>query len=154
MKSVFSNEEIPGRIHALQPFESSGKLPDGTRRWSGRNIPARDMGHLPPEYHESVRSAVYVVYSYETPVGWVTEDGEGSEPYTYHVPDVSYSPTTGTHQSACLDAWFTQMKKQGNARRFPQSGRQVVEVPSMADTYGGGGPRGRRPRAGGVDSRY
>lgn len=62
-KTVFSNAEIPGRIHALQPFLSEGKLPDGTRRWSGHSGPATTRGHLPSRYRAVVREAVYVVYS-------------------------------------------------------------------------------------------
>lgn len=150
MKSTFSNDEIPGRIAAIQPFESAGKLPDGTRRWSGRNGPARDMGHLPVKYHASVREAVYVVYSYGTPIAWVLEVQHGTSPYTYAVPDVSYSPTTGQHQYACLDAWEAALRRQGTYRRGPARGREVVPVPGNAEVYG----KERRLRAGGVDGRY
>lgn len=151
MKSVFSNDEIPGRIAAMQPFESVGKLPDGTRRWSGRNGPAQDMGHLPVKYHSSAREAVYVVYSYGTPIAWVVElDLEVGDPYRYTVPDVGYSPTTGQHQYEVLEAWADHLKRQGTYRRFPARGRETVTVPGNDEVYG----KVRRLRAGGIDSRY
>lgn len=148
-RTVFRNEEIPGRIAELMPFLSDGKLPDGTRRWSGHSGPATSLGHLPRKYHASARNASYVVYSYDTPIAWVVEwtDDGLDEPRVFHVPDVSYSPTTGQHQMACMEAWADHMRRQGNYRRFPSSGREVVRVPGNAEVYG----RSIRARAGGMD---
>lgn len=150
-KTVYKNAEIPGRIHAMLPFLSEGKLPDGTRRWSGHSGPATSFGHLPHKYHASARSAVYVVYSYETPIAWVTERQDSGRdrghPHLFHVPDVSYSPTTGQQQYACLEAWEAALRRQGTYRRFPASGREVVRVPGNAEVYG----VERRLRAGGMD---
>lgn len=53
---------------------------------------ASQYGRLPTEYHDSARDAVYVVYSYSTPIGWVQADGE------VIVPPVKYSITTTGHQ--------------------------------------------------------
>lgn len=146
-RTVFRNSEIAGRIHALLPFLSVGKLPDGTRVWSGHSGPAVTTGHLPPRLHASARSAVYVVYSYETPIAWVTEDGQGAEPYTYHVPNVGYSPTTGQQQLTCQEAWLEARKRQG-CRRFVMDGRrEVVRVPPNSTAYG----VPRRARSGGMD---
>lgn len=149
MKTTFRDTEIPGRIHAMQPFLSTGKLPDGTRRWWAVSGPAVELGYLPPRLHASARSAVYVVYSYGTPIAWVTEneDERSRDPYVYHVPDVGYSPTTGRHQTDCVEAWATALKRQGDYRRFPSRGREVVRVPGNAEVYG----RERRLRSGGVD---
>jgi hypothetical protein len=147
VRTVFKNREIPGRIHAMQPFLSEGILPDGTRRWSGYSGPATSYGHLPRKFHGSVRQAVYVVYSYGTPIGWVLEVQHGTEPYTYTVPDIGYSVTTGQHQSACLEAWEAALRRQGTYRRFPASHREVVQVPGNAEVYG----RSLRARAGGMD---
>lgn len=147
-KTVYSNAEIPGRIHALQPFLSEGKLPDGTRRWSGHSGPAVTLGQLPRRYHEVVRSAVYVVYSYDTPIGWVVEHPHGKDPYIYVIPNVSYSPTTGQHQYAVLEAWAEGRKRQGITRKWQMDGhREVVRVPGNAEVYG----QERRLRAGGMD---
>lgn len=146
-RTVFRNEEIPGRIAEMMPFLSEGKLPDGTRRWSGHSGPAVTFGHLSPRYHASVREAVYVVYSYDTPIAWVLEVQYGTSDYTYCIPDVGYSVTTGQHQSAVMEAWAPHMRRQGTYRRFPGRGRETVRVPGNAEAYG----RERRVRAGGMD---
>lgn len=149
-KTVYKNAEIPGRIHALQPFLSEGKLPDGTRRWWAISGPAVELGHLPPRYHASARQAVYVVYSYGTPIAWVLEVQHGTDPYTYVVPDVGYSPTTGQQQYACLEAWAEARQRQGK-RRWEMDGRRiVVRVPGNAEVYG----VERRLRAGGMDGAH
>lgn len=148
-RTVFRNSEIPGRIHALLPFLSVGKLPDGTRVWSGHSGPAVTTGHLPPRLIASARAAVYVVYSYETPIAWVEEMDEAREmPYWYHVPNVGYSPTTSQQQLTCLEAWREARKRQGARGRWILDGRrEVVRVPPNATAYG----VPRRARSGGMD---
>jgi hypothetical protein len=149
MRTVFRNSEIPGRIAALQPFLSVGKLPDGTRVWSGHSGPATSLGHLPRQYHESARSAVYVVYSYDTPIGWVLEAPQNGprNPYWFKVPNVGYSPTTGQQQYAVLEAWADERRRQGK-RKWEMDGRRVVvRVPGNAEVYG----RTIRARSGGLD---
>jgi len=149
-KTVYKNAEIPGRIHALQPFLSEGRLPDGTRRWWAVSGPAVELGHLPARLHASARSAVYVVYSYGTPIAWVTENEDGREPYTYHVPDVGYSPTTGQQQYACLEAWAEARRRQGCGKYQMDGRREIVRVPGNAEVYG----VERRLRAGGMDGAH
>lgn len=146
-RTVFHNDAIPGRIAEMMPFLSDGKLPDGTRRWSGYSGPATTMGHLPPRYHASAHAAVYVVYSYDTPIAWVLEVQHGTSDYTYVIPDVGYSVTTGQHQTAVMEAWGPHMRRQGDYRRFPGRGRETVRVPANAEVYG----TERRVRAGGMD---
>lgn len=155
MRTVFRNSEIPGRIHALQPFLSVGKLPDGTRIWSGHSGPATSLGHLPARLHESARSAVYVVYSYNTPIAWVTEseDPADMDPYVYHIPNVGYSLTTGEQQYAVAEAWKAARRKQylrrgSDIRVGTLDGRRhVVSLPATAEAYG----TPRHPRSGGID---
>lgn len=149
-RTVFHNEEIPGRIAEMMPFLSEGKLPDGTRRWSGYSGPATTMGHLPSRYRSFVREAVYVVYSYDTPIAWVREPdrlADSGDELIYEIPDVGYSVTTGQHQMAVMEAWADHMRRQGNYRRWPGRGRETVQVPGNAEVYG----RERRVRAGGMD---
>lgn len=146
-KTVYSNAEIPGRIHAVQPFLSEGRLPDGTRRWSAFSRPVLGYGHLPARYRDQVAEAVYVVYSYDTPIAWVLEPTVGKDFQLYVIPDVSYSPTTGQHQTACMEAWAEHMRRQGHYRRWPGRGREVVQVPGNAEVYG----RTIRARSGGMD---
>jgi hypothetical protein len=147
-RTTYRNAEIPGLIAELRPFLSTGKLPDGTRLWSAHSGPAVELGHLPARFHASARSAVYVVYSYSTPIAWAVEDdaGRGAD-HWFHVPDVGYSPTTGQHQYACLEAWEAHLRRQGDYRRGPGRHREVIRVPGNAEVYG----RTLRARSGGVD---
>lgn len=150
-RTQFRNDEIPALIGEMRSFMSVGRLPDGTRLWSGIHGPATSFGHLPRRFHASARAAVYVVYSYDTPVAWVTERTDSGRdrghPYLYHCPDVGYSPTTGVHQMACMDAWAEHFRYQGDYRRGPGRHREVVRVPGNAEIYG----RTIRARSGGVD---
>jgi len=145
-RTVYRNAEIPGLIQGLRPFLSEGKLPDGTRRWSAYGSAVLGYGHLPARLRASVDEAVYVVYSYDTPIAWVTEDGRRrvTERLRYHVPAVGYSPTTGQHQYACLDAWRDEARG-GLLDRHGR--REVVRVPGNAEVYG----RTIRARSGGMD---
>lgn len=63
-----------------------------------RNGPFR-RGKLPvEEYQRLVRDEPsYIVYSYETPIAWITPDGP---PY---IPNVDYSKTTSYHQHLVKD---------------------------------------------------
>ena len=54
-------------------------------------------GILPAEWRDSVRQATYVIFSYETPIAWLTPGG-------WVVPPVKYSPTTSGHQSTAEKA--------------------------------------------------
>lgn len=51
------------------------------------------FGQLPAEYHPSVTSADYVIYSYVTPIAWRLR-GDGR----WHVPAERYSVTTSKQQ--------------------------------------------------------
>lgn len=76
----------------------------GGVRYDDRNRTSCRFGDLPSVESAKLRTAlsdlagmargaaVYVVYSYDTPIGWVTSDGD------VYVPDVTYSPTTTNHQ--------------------------------------------------------
>jgi hypothetical protein len=160
MRTVFRNSEIPGRIYALQPFMSTGKIHGWLRVWEGRHGPATSFGLLPPRYHESARSAVYVVYSYGTPIAWATENedqGPGEDPLVFHLPDVGYSSTTGQQQCAVREAWAAALKRQGAYRRHSGRRREIVRVPPNGELYGtprrlrSGGLDGARPEDGALD---
>jgi len=120
MKYVVSNPEAEAMIKAQLPFRNRSGEWSGQEGWGGPD----SFGSLPAEHRDAVRRAVYVVYSYLTPIGWVTEAGE------FVVPDIGYSPTTGQHQMGTLDAW--------GIRRWPARGRELV-------------PSGGGPRRGGID---
>lgn len=69
---------------------STRSTPEGIRRGGYQT------GHLPRRLaaimRERADSIVQVIYSYSTPIAWLDAGA-------WIIPDVSYSPTTGKHQS-------------------------------------------------------
>lgn len=94
MKFVVTNNEATEKIENELPFRNRNATLVG-----GPSGPMITLGELPEQYHEDVRDARYVVYSYETPIGWVTRSGQRI------VPDVGYSLTTSQHQYTVAHAW-------------------------------------------------
>jgi hypothetical protein len=82
-----------GLLANLQPF--TGNSLHSNRVDGGRWI---DNGRMPSETRVPA-DAIYVVWSYGTPVAWVTADG------TVTVPDHRYSVTTSKGQGYCR-AWL------------------------------------------------
>jgi hypothetical protein len=133
---VVSNDEAQDRIKELKQFRNqTGAL----RATPGG---ASEYGYLPTGYHEQVRDAEYVVYSYRTPIAWVTADGDRI------IPDVGYSPTTGQHQYIVKGAWREDGWR--SSTEFPARRRTVVKVPKEDDLHG----EPRRLRRGGLDEPY
>lgn len=64
-----------------------------------------NLGRLPHDERQRFpmgngpKGVAYIVYSYSTPIAWVTNDGE------IVVPDVKYSVTTSRQQTLCR-AWL------------------------------------------------
>lgn len=77
-------------ISELQPFTTSGAL--SGRAPYGEHFGPWDSGRLPREHVESFQRATYAVFSYATPIAWVT-DGR------WVIPGTRYSLTTSRHQS-------------------------------------------------------
>lgn len=115
---VATLSEAQQKITAREPFRLKGRA----TLWATATPPSH-IGHLPPQYAESLTMADYVVMSYHTPIAWET-DGEAV------VPDVGYSPTTGQHQYTVKAAW--------ELRSWPTRGRELR-------------PAGGGPRRGGID---
>lgn len=82
-----------GAMHAHRYHVARGRTADGTHL-----APPSGGGDLPSEIRIPT-NAVYVVWSYVTPIAWVTDLG------TVEVPDVHYSRTTTHHQTLCR-AWL------------------------------------------------
>jgi hypothetical protein len=78
-------------IAALAPFTTSGALSGRTPY--GEHFGPWDDGRLPGQHRDSFLASTYAVFSYVTPVAWVT-DGE------WVIPSTRYSLTTSRHQSA------------------------------------------------------
>jgi hypothetical protein len=83
-----------GKAHApiadLQPFTTSGAL--SARTPYGETFGPWDSGRLPREHVESFQRATYAVFSYATPIAWVTDGA-------WFIPGTRYSLTTSRHQS-------------------------------------------------------
>jgi hypothetical protein len=123
MRRRVNNTEAEQMIRERLPFENksgSWSAIDG----SPNLMFGLGVGDFTDEQKEELRTASYVVYSYTTPIGWITEDGRTV------VPDVGYGPTTSQHQYGTLSAW--------GMRQTPARGRLVIRA--------GGGPR-----RGGID---
>lgn len=72
-----------------EPFQN------GTKTFSGMLGQRNDLGRLSADWQRIYRATdvVYTVLSYGTPIGWRDNTGQ------WTIPDVSYSLTTGGHQS-------------------------------------------------------
>jgi hypothetical protein len=87
--------EAESAIASCRPFRNSTGSFYGTRGstrtlgWLSSHADARRIERL-------LRTAVYVVWSYSTPIAWVSEDEDG-ERTAYYV-DESHSATTSNHQ--------------------------------------------------------
>lgn len=126
-KYVVSNTEAEQKIRDLKEFRNQ----KGTLR--GVKDGAEEFGRLPKRWWNPAQDAEYVVYSYRTPIAWVTADGERV------VPDIGYSSTTGQHQYTVKDAWREAGYSGSGA--FPARGRETV-------------PAGGGPRSGGMDESH
>jgi hypothetical protein len=89
-----------GLLATLTPFSSGGAMHAHRYNDADHNLsaPPASGGKMPREYTIPA-TAVYVVFSYVTPIAWVDADG------TVTIPDTRYSPTTTQHQGQCR-AWL------------------------------------------------
>lgn len=104
-----AQREIPRAIANCQPFRNSTGSMRGTRGST------RDLGWLSShrdhaKIKELLSRASYVVWSYDTPIGCVTEDETGNITKVYF--DDSHSTTTSHHQSL-LRMGFSDFKTIG-----------------------------------------
>jgi hypothetical protein len=87
-----------GLLAERAPFTSHGAM-------RAHEFALSSTGRLPMEWVETYRAdrdgpgISYVVYSYQTPIAWVRNDGH------VVIPDVGYSVTTSRHQGLCR-AWL------------------------------------------------
>lgn len=98
VKSHFGDKRgVKHLLSMMQGFQSRGAMhahryngqPDGTHM-----APPSGGGQLPREYSIPA-DAVYVVWSYGTPIAWVDSRNRVT------IPDVKYSVTTTYHQTLC-----------------------------------------------------
>lgn len=111
-------DQIRGDIRDQRDFD--GNSMRGRRVNSGLYVSLGQGGERPPA------NAVYIVWSYDTPIGWVTPDGQG-----YVVPQ-KFSVTTSRHQSLALglltrqqlDAVWAKREQEYRERRDTQAKRK------------------------------
>lgn len=85
--------QIPDLIRDLEPFEGSSMWASKFARISSGRL----NDHEAAQYAADLESITYVVYSYWTPIAWVTRSGR------VHVVNQKFSITTSRHQ-LCLYA--------------------------------------------------
>ena len=92
---IITNSDAPAYISERLRFQNTtGSL---YARTATDIVDGYLTGSLPPDECDRLRQAIaerptYIVYSYNTPIGWLESDG-------WHIPDVRYSVTTSRHQS-------------------------------------------------------
>jgi hypothetical protein len=84
-----TRERVIEALRATRPFKTSGSL-RGVEGTGGTGLLAADH-----QERYRVDRPVYTVYSYDTPIAWVTRSG------LVRVPDVNYSVTTSAQQNLC-----------------------------------------------------
>jgi hypothetical protein len=101
---TLSRSQIPGAVARREEFKGSSIQGGPTTPVHAAMIMT---GRLPNEWrHRLIDDApVYVVWSYGTPIAWVTSAG------TPVVPDVKYSTTTSAHQSLAAEGLTGERKK-------------------------------------------
>lgn len=77
-------------------FKTSGAL--SGERQSGPHLYFKSPGQLSGEHLVSLTDAVYVVYSYDTPIAWRLPENNGGR-QVWVMPAEKYSVTTSRHQS-------------------------------------------------------
>lgn len=92
--------DFSAAMNQRKAFRTSGALRGGPEE-GAQYLSGWQLGQLDPKWHASVRKSVYVVWSYGTPIAWMTEAGDWTMPYG---PDAKYSVTTSRHQSKIATA--------------------------------------------------
>lgn len=97
------------RRQAISAFDNHREWSLSTGSLRGTTGGKRELGWLSSESNAaelkaSLREATYVVYSYDTPIGWALED-ENTGLMERVIPAVNHSATTNIHRGALRDAW-------------------------------------------------
>lgn len=89
-------DAIARKLEKRESFDTHGALSGRSRVVTGY-LP--QTGQLPTKYHDELKGADYVVYSYATPIAWHAYGA-------WVVPATKYSMTTSHHQSRVNGALF------------------------------------------------
>lgn len=119
-------------IASCRPFKNSTGSLTGTQGsthtlgWLESHADARRIREL-------LSRAVYVVWSYGTPIAWVTEAEDGDR-QAYYV-DESHSMTTSHHQTLVRQG-FREYETIGDRRRPARRPRRIpVQVPAVPERF-------------------
>lgn len=100
-----AQREAENAIACMRPFKNSTGSFYGTRGsarhlgWADSSLRGEDLSRA----RELIRRATYIVWSYNTPLGFVAED-ENGEVQKFYL-DVHHSATTSHHQTILRVAW-------------------------------------------------
>lgn len=86
---------LEGALMDREPFTTGGALrgdtyPNGTSTWESGRLSGEDLD----TFKQDASTITYIVFSYATPIAWVTRSGK-----VHHVAQ-RFSPTTSKHQGA------------------------------------------------------
>lgn len=122
-------------IANCQSFQNSTGSLRGTRG-NTRNLGWLSSHRDAARIQQLLLNATYVVWSYETPIGWVTEDETGN--VTFYYVEVTHTTTTNQHQSVLRTAWgeYETIGEPVRRRREPslQSSMQAAFAPGAFNT--------------------
>lgn len=115
-------------IASCRPFKNSTGSLQGTRG-STRNLGWLEQHTDARRIRELLSRAVYVVWSYNTPIAWVSEEESGDR-QAYYV-DESHSMTTSNHQSIA-QMGLGEYETIGTRRPVRRPRRAVIDRPQTA----------------------
>jgi hypothetical protein len=121
------------RRKAISAFDNHRKWELSTGNLRGVPGAGRKLGWLSSEKNAaeleaSLREAVYVVYSYDTPIGWALED-ETTGLLERVIPRPYHTTTTSIHRGVLIEAWasFHDGTAKGRAKWLKQHGQDPDE---------------------------
>lgn len=129
-----TRREAENAIASCRPFKNSTGSFYGTQGstrtlgWLGQHADARRIKEL-------LSRATYVVWSYGTPIGFVTEDEDGNIEKFY--VEQNHSATTSHHQGVLKMAWG-EYETIGEERRRAPARRPVQAQRPVPAQYPGG----------------
>jgi hypothetical protein len=88
-----NRDKVTQSIRKREPF----RIANMSGKWVEHHQTAHETGRLPDFLRDQLNAVltdqdVYVVYSYDTPIGWAADR-------SFFIPDIRYSITTVHHQS-------------------------------------------------------
>jgi len=81
-----------GRMAINAMVVTGSNLKHGNLTGAKTDAAYQRWGQLPKHHIAAWQDSEYTIWSYDTPIAWLTDD-------VWYVPLVSYSPTTTNHQS-------------------------------------------------------